>query len=44
LPNGDQIGTTGVIPDISIEAGWDDVLPDKDPVIDRAVETLDGQQ
>jgi carboxyl-terminal processing protease len=44
LPNGNQIGTTGVIPDISIEAGWDDVLPDKDPVIDRAVETLDGQQ
>jgi carboxyl-terminal processing protease len=44
LPNGDQIGTTGVIPDIPIEAGWDDVLPDKDPVIDRAVESLDGQQ
>jgi carboxyl-terminal processing protease len=44
LPNGSEIGTTGVIPNVAIEAGWDDVLPDKDPVIDRAVETLDGQQ
>jgi carboxyl-terminal processing protease len=44
LPNGDEIGTTGVIPDIPIEAGWDDVLPDKDPVLDRAAETLDEQQ
>jgi carboxyl-terminal processing protease len=44
LPNGDDIGTRGVIPDVTMEAGWDDVLPDHDPVIDRAVETLDGQQ
>lgn len=44
LPNGDEIGTTGVVPDIGIEAGWDDVLPEKDPVLDRAVETLDEQQ
>jgi C-terminal processing protease CtpA/Prc len=44
LPNGGDIGSTGVIPDVAIEAGWDDVLPDQDPVLDRAVETLDGQQ
>lgn len=43
LPNGDEIGTTGVVPDIPIEAGWDDVLPEKDPVLDRAIETLDEQ-
>jgi C-terminal processing protease CtpA/Prc len=44
LPNGDEIGTSGVIPDIAVEAGWDDVLPENDPVLDRAIETLDGQQ
>jgi carboxyl-terminal processing protease len=44
LPNGDQIGTTGVVPDIPLEAGWDDVLPQKDPVLDQAIEALDEQQ
>jgi C-terminal processing protease CtpA/Prc len=44
LPNGNDIGTTGVIPDVPITAGWDDVLPDNDPVLDRAVEALDEQQ
>lgn len=44
LPNGDDIGTTGVIPDIAIEAGWDDVSPERDPVLDRAIQTLDEQQ
>jgi carboxyl-terminal processing protease len=43
LPNGDEIGTTGVIPDISVEAGWDDVSPERDPVLDRAIEILDEQ-
>jgi carboxyl-terminal processing protease len=44
LPNGGEIGTTGVLPDIAIEAGWDDILPEKDPVLDQAIETLDEQQ
>lgn len=44
LPNGNEIGTTGVIPDVPIQAGWDDVLPQRDPVLDRAIETLDEQQ
>lgn len=44
LPNGDEIGTSGVLPDVPIEASWDDVLPKKDPVLDRAVEALDEQQ
>ena len=43
LPNGDQIGTTGVIPDIVIDVGWDEVLPDRDPVLDRAILYLDLQ-
>jgi carboxyl-terminal processing protease len=44
LPNGGEIGTTGVIPDIAIEAGWDDVRPENDPVLERAIEALDDQQ
>jgi carboxyl-terminal processing protease len=44
LPNGDEIGTTGVVPDISLKQGWDEVLPNNDPVLDRAVQYLDGQQ
>lgn len=44
LPNGDELGTTGVIPDISLQQGWDEVLPNKDPVLDRAIQYLDGQK
>lgn len=43
LPNGDELGNTGVVPDISVEAGWDEILPSQDPVLDRALEYLDGQ-
>jgi carboxyl-terminal processing protease len=43
LPNGEEVGTTGVVPDILVEAGWDDILPNNDPVLDRAIEYLDGQ-
>ena len=43
LPNGEQPGTTGVEPDITVEAGWDEILPDNDPVLDRAIEHLDEQ-
>jgi len=44
LPNGDELGTTGVIPDISLQQGWDEVLPNKDPVLDRAIQYLDEQK
>jgi carboxyl-terminal processing protease len=44
LPNGDEVGTQGVTPDILVEAGWDEVQPDADPVLDEAVEHLDRQQ
>lgn len=43
LPNGHEIGTSGVQPDVQVEAGWDDVLPDADPVLDAAIETLGSQ-
>jgi len=44
LPNGDELGTTGVIPDIALQQGWDEVLPNKDPVLDRAIQYLDTQK
>jgi carboxyl-terminal processing protease len=44
MPDGQDIGTTGVVPDISIEEGWDEVLPEDDPVLDQAIEYLDEQQ
>jgi carboxyl-terminal processing protease len=43
LPNGEEVGTAGVTPDISVDAGWDQVLPNQDPVLDRAIEYLDKQ-
>ncbi|HSL44597.1 MAG TPA: S41 family peptidase [Anaerolineales bacterium] len=43
LPNGEEIGETGVIPDIPLDVGWDEIQPDQDPVLDRAIEYLDEQ-
>ena len=40
LPNGEEVGTSGVKPDVLLEAGWDEILPNKDPVLDRAIEYL----
>jgi carboxyl-terminal processing protease len=43
LPNGDEVGNNGVSPDVQVEAGWDEILPNVDPVIDSAVEALESQ-
>ena len=43
LPNGDEVGTDGVVPDVAVDAGWDEILPNQDPVLDRAIEYLDEQ-
>ena len=44
LPNGEDIGTQGVVPEILVETSWDEIQPNDDPVLDQAVEHLDGQQ
>jgi len=44
LPNGDEVGNNGVSPNVEIEAGWDEITPSDDPVIDSAVEALEAQQ
>ena len=43
LSNGEQIGLDGIKPDIEIEAGWDDVLPNQDSVLDAAVKQLESK-
>lgn len=43
LPNGVEVGTQGVLPDVAVEAGWDEVHPNNDPVLDQAIEHLDEQ-
>jgi C-terminal processing protease CtpA/Prc len=43
LPNGQEVGTGGVVPDLTVEAGWDEILPESDPVLDRAIQYLDEQ-
>ena len=43
LYNGDEIGNTGVTPSYVVDAGWDDVLPNNDPVLDKAIEILEAQ-
>jgi carboxyl-terminal processing protease len=42
LSNGDELGMTGVEPDLLIPTGWDQVLPDQDPVLDQAVQIIGG--
>lgn len=44
LPNGEEIGNSGVKPNVEIEAGWDQVLPNADPVLDTAIELLGAQK
>ena len=44
LLNGEEVGNTGVQPDLEVEAGWDEVIPDADPVLEAAIELLDAQK
>ena len=44
LPNGEELGNIGVKPDVPIEGSWDEVLPNKDPVLDKAIELLGEQK
>jgi carboxyl-terminal processing protease len=43
LTNGADVGTQGVTPDVPVEAGWDEIRPNSDPVLEQAIEHLDEQ-
>jgi carboxyl-terminal processing protease len=40
LSNGDDLGNSGVKPDVPVAASWDQILPNQDPVLDRAIEII----
>jgi C-terminal processing protease CtpA/Prc len=44
LTNGADLGNAGIQPDIDLEAGWDDIHPGNDPVLEKAIDLLDEQQ
>lgn len=44
LANGKDVGSNGLQPDIGLDAGWDDIQPNADPVLEKAVETLNEQK
>ena len=44
LSNGKEFGNTGIQPNVTIEAGWDEVLPNADPVLDAAIENLNEKK
>lgn len=44
LPNGVEFGDTGIQPNIVVSAGWDEILPNADPVLDAAIKTLDEKK
>ena len=40
LPNGAEIGDMGITPDFVVDASWDQIQPDDDPVLERALLAL----
>jgi len=44
LLNGEEPGQNGIRPDVRIDADWDAVLPEADPVLEAALEALGGDQ
>ena len=44
LANGTDVGSDGLRPDVELAEGWDDVQPNADPVIEKAIEILDEPQ
>lgn len=44
LPNGEEIGNNGITPDFVVDAGWDEIGPNHDPVLDRALFVLGASQ
>jgi carboxyl-terminal processing protease len=39
--SGEELGITGIAPDVMVDAGWDEILPDQDPALDEAIKVLE---
>lgn len=44
LLTGEEPGQNGIRPDVRIDADWDAVLPNLDPVLEAAIQALEGDQ
>ena len=44
LSNGTELGNQGLQPDTKLEAGWDDIRPGADPVLQKAIDLLDERK
>jgi carboxyl-terminal processing protease len=44
LAKGSELGTEGVQPDVKLDQGWDDILPNADPILEKAIDLLDEQK
>jgi len=41
LANGEELGHTGVVPDVAVPGRWEEIDPNRDPALDRAIEILE---
>ena len=41
LANGEELGNTGVVPDVQVPGRWDEVDPDNDPALNKAIDILE---
>jgi carboxyl-terminal processing protease len=41
LANGEELGNIGVVPDVQVPGRWDEVDPDNDPALNKAIEILE---
>ena len=44
MARGSELGTDGVQPDVKLDQGWDDIQPNADPVLEKAIDLLDEQK
>lgn len=44
LADGRDVGSEGLQPDETLTEGWDDIQPNADPVLEKAIEILDEQK
>ena len=44
MARGSELGTEGVQPDVKLDQGWDDIQPNADPVLEKAIDLLDEQK
>lgn len=44
LAGGTELGSEGLQPDVKLDAGWDEIQPGADPVLEKAIDLLNEQK